>query len=108
MLPPAERLPWVRKRSADDPEPMSALERKVDTTHWKSGVSGHRLGGFSDRDAAESRLRPPGLTRFSGCGQFRTLKPIIFASTPYGRDIDEATDGSAGYVMAGSLLGQPG
>ncbi len=34
-----------------------------------------------------------------------TLKPIIFAATIFDQDIDEATDGTAGYVMAGSLLG---
>ena len=97
--------PRVRRISADDAEPMSTVERNADTTRWISCGAGQRLGGVSDPDAAEPRLRRPGRRIFSGCAQFRTLKPIIFTFAPYGQDIDDATGGTAGYMMARSLLG---
>lgn len=38
----------VGKRSADGPEPMSAVTCQADAARRKSGVPGQRLGGFSD------------------------------------------------------------
>ena len=81
-------------------------------------MSGTECRPDENNEISDIRARRSGVGGYSGHGEevamtvslskHRTSKPIIFTTTPNGQDIARATNGAAGYVMAGSLLRQPG